>query len=58
MAEPVNLNQYQKAKARVEAAARADENAVRHGRSKARIKLEKAREKKRIDAIDQHESEL
>ncbi|MFO7919787.1 MAG: DUF4169 family protein [Nioella sp.] len=35
MAAPVNLNQYRKQKARAERKARADENAVKHGRSKA-----------------------
>ncbi|MCZ7676994.1 MAG: DUF4169 family protein [Roseovarius sp.] len=37
---PVNLNRVRKEKARAEKRARADENAVKHGRSKA----QKARE--------------
>lgn len=35
MAEPVNLNRFRKAKARADQKARADENAVKFGRTKA-----------------------
>ncbi|MCG7626334.1 DUF4169 family protein [Epibacterium sp. MM17-32] len=41
MAKPVNLNRFRKEKARAEKKARADQNAVKFGRSKA----EKARDK-------------
>lgn len=40
MTDPVNLNRFRKNKARAEKAARADENAVKHGRTKAEKKLE------------------
>ncbi len=43
---PVNLNRFRKAKARAEKKARADENAVKHGRTKAQKQLEKARSEK------------
>ena len=35
MAEPVNLNRFRKAKARAEKKARADQNTVKFGRTKA-----------------------
>ncbi|MCH2095117.1 MAG: DUF4169 family protein [Rhodobacteraceae bacterium] len=35
MSEPVNLNRFRKAKARAEKKARAEENVVKHGRSKS-----------------------
>ena len=54
MAEPVNLNRYRKARARVEKKARADENAVKFGRSKAEKELDKARADKARRAVDQH----
>ncbi|MEO3414103.1 DUF4169 family protein [Roseovarius sp. CAU 1744] len=54
MAEPVNLNRYRKARARVEKKARADENAVKFGRSKAEKELDKARADKARGAVDQH----
>ncbi|MYM53791.1 DUF4169 family protein [Thalassovita mangrovi] len=43
MSTPVNLNQFRKQKARAEKRARADENAVKFGRTKAEKSLEKAR---------------
>ncbi len=49
-APPVNLNRVRKAKARVNAAAKANENAVKHGRSKVQKELEKARADKHIRA--------
>jgi hypothetical protein len=57
MAEPVNLNRVRKAKARAEAAVQADENVVKHGRTKAQKELEKARAKKQRQTLDQHKSE-
>lgn len=56
MAEPINLNQYRKDKARAEGKARADANSVKFGRSKAAKKLDEARvEKARrdLDGIEQ-----
>lgn len=43
MAEPVNLNRARKAKARTDAEAKAAENRVRFGRTKAERKLQDAR---------------
>ncbi len=54
MAEPVNLNRFRKAKARSDRKARADENAVRFGRTKAERDLEKTQLDKARNAIDQH----
>ncbi|MDA3858439.1 MAG: DUF4169 family protein [Roseovarius sp.] len=50
---PVNLNRFRKDKARVRDKARADENAVRFGRSKAQKELEKARAAKAARDHDQ-----
>ena len=57
MVGPVNLNQFRKAKARAEASTRADENVIKHGRTKAQKALEKARAKKQCLTLDQHKSE-
>lgn len=46
MAEPVNLNRFRKDKARAAKKARADENAVKFGRSKAEKDLDRARSDK------------
>jgi len=43
---PVNLNRVRKDKARAEKKARADENAVKFGRSKSQKSLDEARTKK------------
>ena len=43
MAEPVNLNRARKAKARTDAQAKAAENRVKFGRTKAERKLQDAR---------------
>lgn len=53
MSKPVNLNQVRKARARAEKKARAEENAVRFGRSKAEKDLDKARAAKARDQLDQ-----
>lgn len=42
MEKPVNLNRYRKDKARANKKARADQNAVKFGRSKAQKDAEKA----------------
>jgi hypothetical protein len=42
MVEPVNLNRFRKEKARVEKQTRADENAVKFGRTKSEKSREKA----------------
>lgn len=54
MAEPVNLNRFRKAKARREARAEADRNAVLHGLPKAeklRARAEAEREARRLDGL-------
>ena len=57
---PVNLNKHRKAKARAEARAKSDENAVKFGRTKAQRLLEAAQSEKAramLDAkmLDEHE---
>jgi len=52
--KPVNLNKVRKARARAEDKARADANAVKHGRSKAQRLLEAARADKAKARLDQH----
>ena len=54
MSKPVNLGRYRKEKARAERKARADENAVRFGRTKAERDLEKARAEKAEADLDSH----
>ena len=54
MSKPVNLGRYRKEKARAEKKARADENAVRFGRTKAERNLEKARADKAASDLDGH----
>ena len=54
MSKPVNLGRYRKEKARAEKKARADENAVRFGRTKAERDLEKARADKAASDLDGH----
>lgn len=51
MTTPVNLNRYRKQRARADRKARADENALKHGRSKAakaRDAAEAARQDSRL----------
>ena len=52
---PVNLNRLRKQKARAEKRARADENAVRFGRTKAEKTLERTRAEKAARDLDGHE---
>ncbi|MFC2968041.1 DUF4169 family protein [Acidimangrovimonas pyrenivorans] len=54
MAELVNLNKARKARARAAKRARADENAVRFGRSKAEKSLDEARADKARATLDAH----
>jgi CHASE3 domain sensor protein len=51
---PVNLNRIRKDKARAEAKARAAENAVKFGRTKAEKDLAKARTDQAARLLDQH----
>lgn len=57
MGKPVNLNRYRKDKARAKKKARADENAVKFGRSKAEKSLEKTRAEKAKRSLDGHEAD-
>jgi len=54
---PVNLNRFRKDKARASDKARADENAVKFGRSKAQKELEKARADKATRDLDQRKGD-
>lgn len=57
MSKVTNLNRFRKDKARAEKRARADENAAKHGRTKAQKALEDARSDKAIRDLDGHERE-
>jgi hypothetical protein len=54
---PVNLNRVRKEKARAEAKARASQNAVKFGRTKADKDLEKARAEQARKTLDAHRKE-
>ncbi|MDJ0627281.1 MAG: DUF4169 family protein [Rhodobacter sp.] len=54
MTAPVNLNKVRKARAKAAARKKADENAVKFGRTKAERELGEARAEKRRDALDGH----
>lgn len=51
--KPINLNQARKARTRAETKAKADENAVRFGRTKAQKVLEAAQAKQASDRLSQ-----
>lgn len=51
--KPINLNHVRKAKTRAEAKTKADENAVRFGRTKAEKVLEAAKAKQASDRLAQ-----
>ena len=55
MSKPVNLNRFRKDKARAEKRARADDNAVKHGRTKAQKDLEKSCNVKDLTESSKHE---
>ena len=57
MSDIVNLNQFKKKKARQDEKRRADENAVKFGRTKAEKELEKARAAQARKALDAHRKE-
>lgn len=54
MADIVNLNRFKKQKARADKQARAQENAVKYGRSKAEKDLDKARTAQEVQRLDGH----
>ncbi len=55
--KPVNLNQARKARARANAKKKADENAVRFGRTKAERALDHAKVAQATTKLDQHKRE-
>jgi hypothetical protein len=57
MGKPVNLNRYRKTQARAKDKARADENAVKFGRSKLEKTLQEARAAKAKRDLDGHKSD-
>jgi hypothetical protein len=57
MAKPVNLTLFRKQKARAEKRREGDENAARHGLSKAEKALARARADKARRDLDGHEKE-
>lgn len=52
MAEPINLNQARKAKARAEKEQRATENRIKHGRTKAEKQRDKIETGRNIKTVD------
>ena len=54
LVEPVNLNKFRKAKARAEKEQRAQENRIKHGRTKAEKARDKLQAKSQKDAVDQN----
>ncbi len=54
MAQPVNLNRFRKQKARADQKARAQENSVKFGRSKAEKQAEEQRNKSDERHLDGH----
>jgi len=57
MSQPVNLNRFRKQKARADKKARADENAVRFGRTRAEKELDTSRTDKARRDLDGHKRE-
>ncbi|MEM9576266.1 MAG: DUF4169 family protein [Pseudomonadota bacterium] len=57
MSSPVNLNKVRKARARAEKKARADENAVRFGRTKAQKAAETKDREGALRHLDAHKRE-
>jgi hypothetical protein len=54
MGKPVNLNRFRKEKARAEKKARADQNAVKFGRSKSEKQRDKTVDQRGKDHLDGH----
>lgn len=55
MSKPVNLNRFRKDKARADKKARADENAVKFGRTKAEKSRDQSEAEKAKRHLDGHE---
>ena len=54
MAQITNLNRFRKDKARAEKRRLGDENAAKHGRTKAQKAAEKAEAERAVRTLDQH----
>ena len=54
MSQPINLNTFRKAKARVEKPAHAAKNSAKFGRSKAQIRLQETLKAAQVQHLDQH----
>ena len=54
MTTPINLNKFRKQKARAQKRAKADENSVQFGRTKAQKALEEAQKAKSKALLDGH----
>ncbi len=57
MSQPVNLNRYRKQKARADKKARADQNAVKFGQTKAQKDLNRKLQEQTRKTHDGHEVE-
>ena len=57
MTQPVNLNRVRKDKARAAKKARADENAIKFGRSKTQKRAETLEADMQVARLDQHKRE-
>ena len=54
MSQPINLNTFRKAKARVEKPAHAAKNSAKFGRSKAQKRLQETKNAAHAQNLDQH----
>ena len=54
MSDPINLNKFRKARARAEKDAKAEENRVKFGRTKAEKQLQKSASEKARRDLDGH----
>ena len=57
MSKPINLNKARKARAKAAKKTRAEENVVKHGRSKAERAAEAKSESARVIRLDAHKRE-
>ena len=57
LVEPINLNKFRKAKARADKEQQAQENRIKHGRTKAEKARDKLQAKRQRDAVDQSKRE-
>ena len=57
MVEPINLNKFRKAKARADKEQRAQENRIKHGRTKAEKARDKLQVKQHEDTVDHSKRE-